>query len=317
MQGLSTLAAGAAAYGIGYFAGQLIDKYVPGVSEGTQAIFEMADKVLNFTGTQGKSNEMLKEADARLAAARVEFQKYRESIQDTQVEVEKFDLTKLKDELRAAGVLITSLDAENKRVDTALKDFFGDIDDQEVSLTVAVKDEAAKKKIDDLTTEKTLDIKLRGEVEKDLARIKATAETVQTAIEWKAKLDIANVEAGVRKIEAAFNSANVIFESTGSLLDSLFTSLLGATTGPVAFLIKDQIREESRMREEAHEKSMKMMDLQIKLESEKLSRMQKGQGIYTIEAANLQPHLEAIWVEVIQAIQIRANEEGFEALVGL
>jgi hypothetical protein len=101
---LKEIAAGGAAYGIGYFAGQLIDKYIPGVSSGTQAIFEMADKVLNFTGTQGKSNEMLKEADARLAAARIEFQKYRESIQDTQVEVEKFDLTKLKDELRAAGV---------------------------------------------------------------------------------------------------------------------------------------------------------------------------------------------------------------------
>jgi TP901 family phage tail tape measure protein len=333
MQGLSTLAAGAAAYGIGYFAGQLIDKYIPGVSQGTQAIFEMADKVLNFTGTQGKSNEMLKEADERLAAATIKFKEYQESVRASAKAASEFSLSDLKNELKEAGVLIEEVTEEKIfKIDTDLKDFFTDIDKVKLEtltwfneageqkfLTVAVDldDDEAKKKIDDITTEKTLDIKLQGEIEKELEHIKATAETVQTAIEWKAKLDIANVEAGVKKIEAAFNAANVIFESTGSLIDSLFTSLIGATSGPVAFMIKDQILEESRMREEAHEKSMEMMDLQIKMEEEKLSRMEKGQALYTIEAANLQPHLEAIWVEVIKAIQIRANEEGFEALVGL
>ena len=174
--------------------------------------------------------------------------------------------------------------------------------------------EKTEKTLDNLTSEKELSIKLQGEIDEKLKTIETEAAKIQTAIEWQAKLDIAQVEANAKKVEAVMQAVSSEFESTGSTITSLFSDLNNMDYGLTRSLIEKQIREESEMRTENHEKTMEMLDQQIRREKLLNDKMEKGEAIATVEAAGLEPHLEAIWFEVMKAIQIRGTEDGLEFL---
>ena len=57
-QMLGVLGLGAAA---GYAAGEIIDQYVPGVHQATEAMVDWIDRMIDFTGTQGAQNEAVEE----------------------------------------------------------------------------------------------------------------------------------------------------------------------------------------------------------------------------------------------------------------
>lgn len=192
------------------------------------------------------------------------------------------------------------------------------------TITVPIKpnvDQVAAKKTEDtlnnLTSDKMMEIRLKGDIDTKLASIKATAATVQKSVEWKAKVDIAQAEAGAKKIKAAFEAVNNTINSTGDVIGGIVDKLADISMGSTRSALERQLRLENDIREEAHKKTMELMDVQIRMEEERLKRMKSGKAIYTVEAANLSPHLEAIWVEVIRAVQIRAEEEGFDALIGM
>ncbi len=170
--------------------------------------------------------------------------------------------------------------------------------------------------VDAETTTKAVS-NLSKSTEEKLKIIETAAETTQKAFEWEAKVDIAQVEASTRIVEAVFESIETEISSTGSTISSLFSNLNSASSSNTYYQIKNQLEKESDMREEAHNENMKMMEVQRKIMEARLDAMQAGKPMYTIEAANLAPHLEAIWVEIVKAIQVRATEDGFESLIGL
>ncbi|MGL1833037.1 hypothetical protein ACKVEX_05455 [Rhodocyclaceae bacterium SMB388] len=44
--------------------------------------------------------------------------------------------------------------------------------------------------------------------------------------------------------------------------------------------------------------------------------MQRGDAMIQIDGAGLQPHLEAFMWEILRAIQVRVNQDGYEMLLG-
>jgi TP901 family phage tail tape measure protein len=169
----------------------------------------------------------------------------------------------------------------------------------------------------ELPSEKTLDIKIQGEIDKELELIKTSAATVQTAMEWKAKLDIAGIEGDTKRMEAMFSSIDNTITSTGSTLSDLFKSLpksefdFGAREQMAA--IKDQMK----MSKDAAQLQTDLITTQIKLLLTKDNLMKSGKGLIKIDSTGLEPALEQILWQILQKVQMKANETSANFLLGI
>jgi len=160
--------------------------------------------------------------------------------------------------------------------------------------------------------------KLKIEADIDIASIRSQAELAQTALEFKAKIDIAEIEAGAKKIEALASMLSAGFESTGETITSLFGLLTGEGIGfTEKWAIEDQITAETRLREEQFLLQKKLTEAEIRLMDEKRKRLAKGEALITVDGSGLAPHLEMILWEILEAIQVRASAEYREFLLGL
>jgi hypothetical protein len=167
---------------------------------------------------------------------------------------------------------------------------------------------AAKSAIDSaLPKEKKIDASL------ETAKIKAEADVISKAIEWKARIDISQAEQAAKQLDSMLKSVNTGIDSTGDLIGDLFKSMSDAGGN---WQIYDQIEKENERRDESFRLQKELIEQQIKLQEAKTKAMESGTPIIQVEAAGLQPHLEMILWEILSAIQIRANEEAAEFLLG-
>ena len=150
---------------------------------------------------------------------------------------------------------------------------------------------------------------------------KAAAENLDlkeklALIDSQTQIAVANIKAGAEIIGDAFESINTGIESTGDLLGSLFDNLGEADNFRELFMIEDQIKLENERRAkefELQEKQLKLLERQLKARQE---MMKSGGALITVNGDGLQPHLEAFMWEILEAIQVRVNADGYEMLLG-
>jgi hypothetical protein len=173
---------------------------------------------------------------------------------------------------------------------------------------------ATQKKIDDaFPKEKQIDIQAK----RDEAKIKVDADTIQKAIEWKAKLDIANVEANTKIIEASFKSIDNTITSTGTTLSS-FMGVLNESGGKgTTSFIEQQIEEEGRRRDATLAEQKLLLDAEIANIKARTEAMNRGDSIIKIDGTGLAPHLEAFMFAILTSIQIRVNQDYGDFLLGV
>jgi TP901 family phage tail tape measure protein len=183
-------------------------------------------------------------------------------------------------------------------------------------------DEASAKEAQetiDKNIDKQLDIQAKidlKEIDLEIEQVKAQAATLQTAVEWKAKLDIAEVEASAAVLQAAFESIDVVVQSTGDTL-SAYVTALGDAEGRSRSIIEQQIDLENDRRDEALRLQKELTEAEIKLIEEKTRLLGSKQYTISIDAAGLEPHLNAIWMEIMSSIQAEIVETGGEFLIGV
>ncbi len=174
--------------------------------------------------------------------------------------------------------------------------------------------EETKKKIDEeIPGQKELEIQTKLDIE----RIKAMSDIVQESIKWKAEIDIAEIEAGTERIKTAFESVNVGIESTGEVLGDIFAVLGDAEDRRVQLDMFDLADREMVLREKEFAAQQKLINAQVKMMQSKTEALERGDAMISIDGSGLQPHLEAFMWEVLGAIQVRANAEGSEFLLGI
>ena len=189
-----------------------------------------------------------------------------------------------------------------------------DIDTEKADKKIA----NTKKEIEELPAEKLLEISLKGEIDTEIAEIKARAETIQTSMEWTAKLNIAEAESSAKMFVSVVEGMANTITSTGDLLGSLFGMLSDeGLSGLTKWDIESQIRKESKMREEAHDAQMRLNKSQKEYMDAKTDAMESGEGLINITADGLEPEIEAFMFKILEKIQIRANEESAEFLLGM
>lgn len=152
----------------------------------------------------------------------------------------------------------------------------------------------------------------------DEVDLKTQLQYAEKIAKIQADINIAEIEAETKRIEAAFQSIEVSIESTGDTLVSLFGQLVDTKTDMLTrWKIEDQIRLENERREKALELQERLTEAQITALQERIKAMQRGDPLIMVDGAGLQPHLEAFMWEILSAIQVRVNEEQLDFLLGI
>lgn len=135
-------------------------------------------------------------------------------------------------------------------------------------------------------------------------------------IEANISLDIAEVEANAKKVEAIADTISNTFENTGKVITELFGGFDDASRSTQIDLSK-QIRQENEYRQQALDDQSKLTQAQVDLIKEKTRQISRGESALTVNAPGLAPHLEAIWYQILENLQVKVNAEGEEMLLGL
>lgn len=135
-------------------------------------------------------------------------------------------------------------------------------------------------------------------------------------VEAKVSLDIAEVEANAKQVEALLDTIGKTFENTGTVISNLFGGFDNASRSTQIDLAK-QIRQENEYRQQALDDQSKLTQAQVDLIREKIRKISRGESAITVNAPGLQAHLEAIWYQILGQLQVKVNAEGEEMLLGL
>jgi TP901 family phage tail tape measure protein len=176
------------------------------------------------------------------------------------------------------------------------------------------------------TTQAALEWEARvdiAEAEANASIMESRFEAIQTAVEWQARLDIAEVQANAQIVEALANTLSSVFESSGEIISAAMDAFWEPDSmfDPEAHWHNDYLRgvidQELDLRARAMDATEALVNTQIDYMQAKIRQMNNGDAMIQIDGTGLQPHLEAFMWEILSAIQVRVNEEGHAMLFGI
>ena len=129
------------------------------------------------------------------------------------------------------------------------------------------------------------------------------------------KINVAQIEADTKQVEAAFKSIDNTITTTGkgvTELWGLFTKIDGFDQGSLL----DSIRQQEKIQLDAAGKQNELLDAQIALVKARAESLNRGDAVITVNANGLKSHLELIFGEILKETQVKASEQGLQLLLG-
>jgi TP901 family phage tail tape measure protein len=174
-----------------------------------------------------------------------------------------------------------------------------------------------KDSLNEIPTEKMMEIKLQGDIDKELATIKSNADNMQTAMEWTAKLEIAQIEAETEKVKAMFSSVSDTIGSVSSEIANLFGKVPKSEYDFGAREWQASVKQAMKIQEEGFKLEKALVEQQIRLMKQKEDAIWKGKALIKIDSTGLEPALEMIMWQILQKVQLKANEDAASFLLGI
>lgn len=146
----------------------------------------------------------------------------------------------------------------------------------------------------------------------------ASNERIKT-LEFRAEIDVAQIQADAEKVIAAFDSINNTVSSTGDVIGDLFGLFdnLGSLDSSARNALFAQLDVENKRRQEALDMQKELTQAQIENLKAQTRQLDAGDALIKVDGAGLQPHLEAFMWEILKAIQVRVNRDGLGMLLGV
>ena len=135
-------------------------------------------------------------------------------------------------------------------------------------------------------------------------------------MEFAVDFKIAKMETDAKKVEAILSATSETISSTADAAASMF-GILGDLSIGDRFAARDAIEQQLEIQQQAADQQEKLIAAQIKSLNAKTRALQSGDGLIKISSDGLEPALEMIMWQVLEKIQMRANAEGAEFLLGL
>jgi len=150
-----------------------------------------------------------------------------------------------------------------------------------------------------------------------IEEIKVKAETIQTAMEWKAKVDIAQVEADAEVMKTAFVSVDNTISNTTGLIGDLLDVWTGANTSfHQKWAIESMLEDEMEMRKKAFDLQKKLTAANLEMMEAKRMALESGNGLLTINIDDsVTPAIKMVLHEILALMQVEMNEYAQEYLL--
>jgi TP901 family phage tail tape measure protein len=233
-----------------------------------------------------------------------------------------------EDALKAVQSVTTGLDGlplkrdiaivastDQPSIESAKKAYSWTTDERGVTV-ITIADHAkiaeTKKTIEDnIPAEKKLTI--QAEIQKE--QIKAKTDEIKAYFDFKAKVDVAELESAAKIMESAFGSINAVMAATSTTIGALAPLLdpHNINWTEIYQLIQDQIA----LQKQAVDSQSSLIEAQVKYLESKAKAVDRGDAMITITGDGLAPELEAFMFKVLERIQVRVAEEHAEFLLGV
>jgi len=236
-------------------------------------------------------------------------------------------VTKSSDQLGAASGKTKELTTETDKAAQMAKEFdevFGHTS-KGISSSVSTEIVPAMQKVssESIKTKTDLEklpekLKIAIELQKvDTAQFEAETKRISSMLDFQAKINTAQIEADTKRVETIFESINSTVKDTGGQLSDLFKNLLSPEAiGRKGLEIANQIEKENQRRDEVLELQKETVEAQVELMRSRTKALDRGDAIIKISGDGLAPYLEAFMWQILEAIQVRASQEGLELLLG-
>ena len=191
--------------------------------------------------------------------------------------------------------------------------------------TIEVKAESegidtVKEDIEAIPTEKMLEIQLQGDIDKEIAEIETSADTLQEAFKYTAEVQIAEAQASAQILEAAFDAAGESVVALSESSSSMFGNLLDGWN-ELSLIdqneFMDILEDQTELQDKALQSQIDLNEAQVEYMNAKADALAKGDGLIKIDSTGLEPALEMILFEVLEKVQVRVNEESADFLLGI
>jgi len=183
---------------------------------------------------------------------------------------------------------------------------------------------ASKQKTEDdlkkLTEAKEIEIKLKGEIDKQIAQIISSAEVAQSAFEWSAKIDIAEAEAAAATTKAAFDSVGDSVVALSASTSDMFGALVGSMDNLSVLQqwdFMDILEDQQAAQNEALRTQSLLAEAQTEYVEARTKALKKGGGDIKISSDGLEPSLQMIMWQILEKVQLKANESAADFLMGI
>jgi hypothetical protein len=169
-----------------------------------------------------------------------------------------------------------------------------------------------------LTTEEAILKARQAVLDQTLALQELASDERIRNLELGVDLKVEQIENDTQRIETAFESVNLGIQSTADVLNSLNEIRFGDDIGlGDQFTLDRQIRQEQERRQQEFDLQKELTEAQIESMRARTQALQSGEGLIKIESDGLEPALEMIMWQVLEKVQLRANAEGAEFLLGI
>jgi len=137
-------------------------------------------------------------------------------------------------------------------------------------------------------------------------------------MEFTASINTAALRADASKVDSILSATSQTISNLGESTSSMFGTLSSDGLSSIQeWDLEDAIEQQVDIQREAADQQKELIDEQIKSIRAKTQALQNGDGLIKIDSTGLEPALEKIMWEIIEKVQLRANAEGSEFLLGI
>jgi TP901 family phage tail tape measure protein len=199
----------------------------------------------------------------------------------------------------------------------------------DLGITVTVDDSGLVTITNELAGAKDLNITAKvdkAKAESDVKKMADAAKELEKSVEWRAKLDIAEVEANAKILAATLSTLGSTFDASTSHASAMMKEWSDAQgkSGDIwssdvykSNQLTDMMESEELNRQSMLSQQRDLTAAEIDYMRARTTALAQGDALIKIDGSGLAPHLEAIMWDVLGAIQVRANEDGQSMLLGL
>lgn len=184
---------------------------------------------------------------------------------------------------------------------------------------VAEKTKKLEEETGKLTERQKLAIEHTNELEIKLLEL-ASNERIKS-MEFAVSLKVAEMETDAQRVVAAFEEIGQAVAATQAASAEIFASLTGALgdekiRGLDRNFLKDYAMEQQKQAQQALDDQSRLIDAQIYWMNAKTEALNSGKPMITVNADDLAPELQLVLRSLLEHLQLEANSEGLELLLG-